>query len=361
MWDLGFPRCHDARMSDAGPPAGRRVSLRQRLPRRSATGNTGGDRFADAVGELAVESGRLVVIRSDGSRAPVRPERVVAVREVPPAVRAVPATARGANPDSLARLAAAHWPATEEVGLGQWRLRAAGGFTRRANSTLAVGDPGTALPTALVEVADWYSRRSLPGLLNTADAELIAAANALGWRRVAGHEVLLARVADVMAGFPDGWDRATAETGRPPGATGTTVSLAAEPSQQWLADYRRADRHPNGPAVLRAPAGTTGLFATLRGGDGAADGRLVGGLVGRGRVVVSAGWAGLSCVAVAEPLRRHGLARLMVGWLLDAALDAGALRCYVQVEPDNIAALALYRSLGFRDSHAVSYLLAPDC
>ena len=36
----------------------------------------------------------------------------------------------------LERVAAAHWRGTEEQWLGQWLLRAADGFTGRANSAL---------------------------------------------------------------------------------------------------------------------------------------------------------------------------------------------------------------------------------
>ena len=45
----------------------------------------------------------------------------------------------------LERMAAAHWRGTEEEWLGEWLLRAADGFTGRANSALPLGDPGRPL------------------------------------------------------------------------------------------------------------------------------------------------------------------------------------------------------------------------
>ena len=45
----------------------------------------------------------------------------------------------------LERVAAAHWRGTEEEWLGEWLLRAADGFTGRANSALPLGDPGRPL------------------------------------------------------------------------------------------------------------------------------------------------------------------------------------------------------------------------
>ena len=48
---------------------------------------------------------------------------------------------------------------------GGWLLRAGDGFTGRANSALAVGDPGVPLDDALAAVCDWYHARGLPAML----------------------------------------------------------------------------------------------------------------------------------------------------------------------------------------------------
>ena len=50
----------------------------------------------------------------------------------------------------------------------------------------------------------------------------------------------------------------------------------------------------------------------------------------------------------ADPaVRRQGIARRLVETIQQAASDAGALRLSLQTEPDNAAALALYRQCGF--------------
>jgi hypothetical protein len=61
----------------------------------------------------------------------------------------------------LERAAALHWQAPDSQPLGDWMLRAAGGFTGRANSALPLGDPGLPLPEAVAAVEDWYRRRDL--------------------------------------------------------------------------------------------------------------------------------------------------------------------------------------------------------
>jgi N-acetylglutamate synthase len=63
--------------------------------------------------------------------------------------------------EDLERAAALHWQAPETESLGEWRLRAADGFTGRANSALPLGDPGLPLPEAVTAVEEWYRRRAL--------------------------------------------------------------------------------------------------------------------------------------------------------------------------------------------------------
>jgi len=65
----------------------------------------------------------------------------------------------------LERIAAAHWRGTEEEWLGGWLLRAAGGFTGRANSALPLGDPGMPLDEAIAAVTRWYRDRGLPPMM----------------------------------------------------------------------------------------------------------------------------------------------------------------------------------------------------
>ena len=60
---------------------------------------------------------------------------------------------RPSDIEDLERAAALHWQAPEPERLGDWLLRAAEGFTGRANSALPLGDPGVPLPEAVAAVA----------------------------------------------------------------------------------------------------------------------------------------------------------------------------------------------------------------
>src|SRR5215470_3826270 len=71
----------------------------------------------------------------------------------------------GLSIGELEAIAARGWRAPEEERLGGWLLRAAQGFTGRANSALAAGDPGIPLAEAIQAVRRWYAERDLPAIV----------------------------------------------------------------------------------------------------------------------------------------------------------------------------------------------------
>ncbi len=108
----------------------------------------------------------LVITRKSGEGVHIPESSLVAGKIVPSA----PARRRGpaASYEELARVAARAWRPVESERLGEWELRAASGFTRRANSVLPLGDPGMPLDAALTAVRRWYGERGLPAYVQTA-------------------------------------------------------------------------------------------------------------------------------------------------------------------------------------------------
>lgn len=78
--------------------------------------------------------------------------------------------------------------------------------------------------------------------------------------------------------------------------------------------------------------------------------RVDGGLAGYAAFRVAADEAELLRTAVAPGERRRGIARVLVEAGLRAVAERGARCCFLEVRPRNAAAVALYRSLGFRDA-----------
>ncbi|MGW0362315.1 GNAT family N-acetyltransferase [Streptomyces sp. NPDC002990] len=308
---------------------GKRVSVR-----RVESGRGGHPEFTDAVGVLTSwNDGVLTITRKDGGSVRIAESTLVAGKIVPPA----PARRRGpaASFEELARVAARSWQPLESEPLGEWTLRAAAGFTRRANSVLPLGEPGIPLDDALARVTSWYAERGLPAYVQ-------AATGAVGTQ-----EMLCAELerrgwaAEVSAQVRIG---ALAPLGDLDAPAAAAVRLTRAPDEEWLARYGKV----SDPAVARRVLveGPSVWFAALPGG------RAVG------RCAVDGRWAGFSAVTVDPAHRREGLATAVMAALARRALEEGASAAWLQVETDNPQARALYDGMGFATHHAYHHYRA---
>ncbi|MGW4037997.1 GNAT family N-acetyltransferase [Streptomyces sp. NPDC004778] len=305
---------------------GKRVSVR----RRTDSGGTGVG-FTDVVGVLTSwNDGVVSITRKSGESVHIVESSLVAGKVVP----AAPTRRRGpaASFQELAAVTARAWQPVESEALGDWRLRAAGGFTRRANSALPLGDPGLPLGEAFGRVRRWYEARGLPAYVQTATGAegtqelLCAELEEHGWRREVSAEVRIAALTPVG-------DRE---------AEVSAVRLTREPDAAWLARYQRFSTP--GPHVLPVLGGGPSVwFATVPGSGDAPD--------AIGRCVVDGRWAGFMAVEVAPEQRRRGLATTVMAALARRALDEGASAAWLQVEEDNEGARALYDGMGFTGHH----------
>lgn len=316
---------------------GKRVSV------RSLTGQEeGGPRFTDTVGVLTSwTDGVLRITRRNGEEVSLPEDTLVAGKTVPAAAarrRGVPA----AGAHELQRVAFRGWPPLETERLGEWTLRAARGFTRRANSVLALGDPGVALDTALDRVTDWYAARGLTPYVQVAtgapdadhllDAELAAR----GWTDEGRTRVRVGALAPLADRAPD-----------------PRVTLHREPDDAWLDAFGHAQDAPREAVTRVLGGGPSVWFATAPGERGEEPAAL-------GRCVVDGRWAGFTAVGPAAGEQDHGPATAVLAELARRALEEGASAGYLQAEKDDPAASALYDRLGFADHHACHYRRAPE-
>ncbi|KQX71309.1 MULTISPECIES: GNAT family N-acetyltransferase [unclassified Streptomyces] len=305
---------------------GKRVSVRC-----LTEAGTAGGKFTDTVGVLTSwDAGVLVITRKSGESVRVDASSLVAGKVVPPA----PARRRGpaADYEELARITSRAWRPLESARLGEWELRAAAGFTRRANSVLPLGAPGVPLDEALDVVRRWYAERGLPAYVQTATGAegtqelLCAELERRGWVREVSAELWIGALAPLA-------DRAEAEG----------VVLAREADEAWLARYQR--KGVNEVALKVLGAGPSVWFASVPGESGAAPAAI-------GRCVVDGRWAGFAAVEVDPARRRQGLATVVMAALARRALDEGASAAWLQVEEENTGARALYAGMGFAAHHA---------
>jgi [ribosomal protein S18]-alanine N-acetyltransferase len=70
-------------------------------------------------------------------------------------------------------------------------------------------------------------------------------------------------------------------------------------------------------------------------------------IVGYAVMSMGAGEAHILNLCVREAVRRTGVGRTLIRYLLEQATDAGMLEAFLEVRPSNTIAILLYRSLGF--------------
>lgn len=318
---------------------GRRVVVRRQMGVES-----GRPVYGDLLGMLeSWSNGWLVVRRKDGTPVDIAESDVVAGKPVPP-----PPRWRDTPPDTgerLALAAAEGWPGLVVERVGDWILQAAEGFTGRANSAIAGGDPGVPLDEALTHVRAFYVAQQRPALVQViVGSPLESELTARGWVvrssgkqafdtsvvQIAPVETMRARL--VEAGLPD-----------------VTVEFG-ELDEGWL---RRYGRGSIDSAAVRHALTSPENVALARIGE--ADVPIA---IGRG--VVTGPWLGLAGIEVAPEHRRAGLARAILAALGRWGAGAGATWAYLQVGTDNPEALALYERLGFRTDHQYRYYAPQD-
>jgi ribosomal protein S18 acetylase RimI-like enzyme len=246
----------------------------------------------------------------------------------------------------LERMAAAHWRGTQEEWLGDWLLRAAEGFTGRANSALPLGDPGMPLDEALATVARWYRVRGLPPMIAVpmpleADSVGLALDNHLSertWLTRPGPAFVM------LADLPLG----TTLDGLP---ASCEVEVSPEPDDAWTARYHHRGRAYLPPVARKVlTSAEEQSFVRIRDG---------GEVLAIARLSLAGGWAGLTAVEVHPDYRRRGLGVAITAAACQEAERHGISRVFLQVEVDNATAQALYKRLGFRYSHRFHYRIAP--
>ncbi|MER7670505.1 GNAT family N-acetyltransferase [Kitasatospora sp. NPDC096128] len=295
--------------------------------------------FRDVIGVLTSwdDHGLTVEPRSGGPVA--FPEKLLVAGKVVPLFPARRAPLPAATPVELQRTAGRGWPGVEQEALGEWTLRAAAGFTRRANSVQALGDPGMPLPQALAAVRGWYAARGLPALV-----EVVTPGTADRLRPLLGpprsptqvRTAPLAAVARAGAGH----DR---------------VRLARTADDAWLSLYGKLGEDPavRGAARQVLHGGPSVWFATAPGAPGQPP-------LAIGRCVIDGPWACFGAIEVQPYARRAGLATAVMAVLAARAAEEGASGAYLQVEAENDSARALYDGLGFTTSHTYHYALLPQ-
>lgn len=308
---------------------GSRVVLRYRDEAGSLT---------DALGDLLSYDDETAVVRTRRGEVRVPRARIVTGKEVPPAPRRPGPPHRVIEAADLQEVMVSGMPPLQSAWLGRWLLRAADGYTGRANSVLPLGDPDAPLAEAVAQAERWYAERSLVPMMQVYGSTVQGAyADGVG-RLLADAGWQPQRTTLVMTAATD----AVAAATEPP----RTPRVRARVDETWLSGATQREQEHAGTLTAVLERIQDARYVTL-GTDRIPD--------AIGRLALARGWAGIFAVHVQPAQRRQGLAREAVGVLAREAQAAGARSIYLQVEEANEPAVRLYSSLGFRTHHEYAY------
>jgi N-acetylglutamate synthase len=324
-------------MSPTEPLAGLGVGMRAVVRHRIEGGLT------DAVGQVVGLDADSITLDTPGGRRVIARSAVLLAKQVPPKPSRRGAPHRALSVEDLQRVMVDGWPPVERAPLGDWLLRAAGGFTGRANSVLAVGDPRLPLEAAVARCESWYAARGLPPRFSVAGPAGFAVTDDLLGATLLSRGYSPSPVVDVM----------TAAAGTVAGALPSApqdqpaVALEGTLSDRWWAAFQR--QRPGAPDIARAvlTGSPEQVFAGVE---------VEGQLAGVARAAFAHAWAGVFAVEVARPFRGRGLAGTLTAALAREACARGIRSLYLQVSRDNAAAVAAYQRLGFSTHHTYVYL-----
>ena len=250
------------------------------------------------------EAGIVAVRREDGTLVEIATADIVSGKPVPPR----PSPRLRVSVREAESHAAPLWPSVVREPLGEWELRTeptpVDRLRKRANSCLAMGDPGLPLAEAVDTVVSFYrSRQRTPMVQVEADSDLERWFAGVGWEPVAGGDALfllgsIARARRLLGPVPE--------------------------TPEVVADGARA---------------TAGIRE-----------RSVG------KAALDGDWLGVHDVFVQPEHRRKGLAGGVLAALLEWGAEQGATTVWLHVETGNEPALALYDALGLTVHHGCRYL-----
>ena len=299
-------------------PIGARVSIRVQLP--------GQDGYQDLLGYL--EAGNQVR-RKDGTAAKFDPAHVVAWRQVP----ITPTKSESASViESLEKIAQQNWMPEKIEEIGSWQLRSNRGFSFRANSTLPLGGkgfgaPGIELNQAISKVIDFYTDLDQPAIfqiLPSIHQELERSIKALGFRSKG--EV---RFETMRIDSPLIYDLKDLQ-----------LLTSDYPTDDWFALH--GDDEIAAELMLRTPSKYLHLYEQSE-------------LVATSRAAFTEDWAGISRVRVRQEKQGQGFGRKIMLATLNEINNNGLENAFLQVESENVNALAIYHSLGFSLHHYLNY------
>jgi GNAT superfamily N-acetyltransferase len=231
------------------------------------------------------------------------------------------------------------WPALRSIFHGDWLLRFGEGVSRRSNSVNPLRAEVASIAPRLAQFAELYRAQDLPLIVRV--PSLIAPSID---RELEQHGLGCEGESCVLHGDLSGHAL----------KSDPATEVLSRASEQWLAAMSALQKHAPAQAatyrrviaMIALPAG----FAMLR-----RDGEIVATAYG----AIHDGLLCCESVVVSDRHRGQGFGRQMMTALFAWAAGRGAEAACLQVAADNVAGLALYRSIGLTELHRYHYRRSP--
>ena len=230
------------------------------------------------------------------------------------------------------------WPALETIDQAGWRLRFAGGYTKRANSINPLRPEAPSDDATLDRLESPYRQRGQRPVWRLTPLTPAAVGPTLDRR---GYPVIEESLLQVCA----------LESGR--FGADPEVRIHATPVPAWLAAFIE-----HSPVAPQHRASMLGMLAAIAKPGFALleqDGEPMAMALG----AIEGDHMGLFDVLVMPKARRRGLARRVTESLYAWAMSKGARVAYLQVVATNAAARPLYQAQGFRTVYTYHYRAPP--
>jgi ribosomal protein S18 acetylase RimI-like enzyme len=222
------------------------------------------------------------------------------------------------------------WPALEVDYQGDWILRAAGGYSKRANAVSIITTSRENLAANVDAAEKFYHCRGLAPMFRISplfDPALDEVLATRGYGRMDETCVLVADLSD------------TAQASR-------HVIVETTLTSDWRQGYA---------AISGMTTSDIKIFSAILSQIEIPSAYAHIDTHAFGRATLDTGLLGLYSIATDPSVRRQGLARGLCESLLHWGISQGATHAYLAVEADNTAALALYHRLGFIPAYRYHY------
>ncbi len=228
------------------------------------------------------------------------------------------------------------WPCLEALEFGNWELRFSRGYTNRANSVSTYRKPGIPVPRMVESCEKEYTSRELRTVFKinqvSCPTSLDSYLEGRGYETIIRSAVLKLELSGRRFSSPPGF------------------RVSREFEEPWLEAFWRLSEKVGGhqeifrELVARIPG--KNCFLVLE-----RDGKVLA----CGRGVLEGRFLGLFDIVVSAKHRGQGHGLGLMEALLNWGVEQGAREAYLQVEIENLPALALYRKLGFEELYQYWY------